>query len=255
MKRLKPPPNALIHPQAVSSRWFPPGASFGLYRLENTVAPNVTSVLSAFFPFDLEAWKRYEPDIDHQAVTKESAARGTAVHLAMEDWLTGKEVNYAESIRPWVEPLQLLLARADATLAVELPVFHYVQGIGPYAGSADALMLVKEKTVLVDYKTKRFGKRIYKQHLLKQKLQMAAYVMAINAVYREQLAAPVARASLLFSHPERGRAATVVRIESAELADLQAQWVALLGKWYKQNCIGLVEHQLILADSNAGPTV
>ena len=245
MKKTSPPLYAPIRPLKISERWFPPGASFGLYRLGSAAAPNVTSILSAFFPFDLEAWKRAEPNVDHAAITKESAARGTAVHLAMENWLTGKCGDCAKSIYPWVNPLQSLVGRADATLAVELPVFYSVDGIGPYAGSADALMLVKKEAVLIDYKTKRFGKNVYKQYLLKQKLQMAAYAMAINAVYLCQLPAPVTRASLLFAHPDEGRPATVVKIDQVELRDLQAQWSNMLSEWYRLNRNVLVEHQVL----------
>lgn len=253
MKRAKPPLYVPIRPLKISDRWFPPNASFGLYKLGPKVAPNVTSILSSFFPFDLEAWKQAEPDIDHAAVTRESAARGTAVHLAMENWLTGKGMDYADSIEPWVKPLQSLVGRANATLAVELPVFHSVKDIGPYAGSADALMCVKGETVLIDYKTKRLGKNVYKQYLLKQKLQMAAYAMAINAVYSEQLAAPATRASLLFAHPDEGRPVTVVKIDTAELANLQAQWTTLLGQWYEQNSNALVGYQSACSVPNAEP--
>lgn len=253
MKRAEPPLYLPIRPLQISDRWFPPNAPFGLYKLGSKVAPNVTSILSVFFPFDLEAWKRVEPDIDHQAVTRESAARGTAVHLAMENWLTGKKMDYAETVEPWVDPLQSLVRRANATLAVELPVFHSVNDIGPYAGSADALMRVKGETVLIDYKTKRLGKNVYKQYLLKQKLQMAAYAMAINAVYVQQLAAPVTRASLLFAHPDEGRAVTVVKIDAIELVDLQAQWAALLGKWYEQNSNALIDYQSAVPNAEPAP--
>ena len=253
MSNIKPPVYVPIRPLQISNRWFPPNASFGLYKLGTRVAPNVTSILSLFFPFDLEAWKRAEPDIDHAAVTRESAARGTAVHLAMENWLTGKNIDYAKHISPWVKPLQSLVGRANATLAVELPVFHSLNDIGPYAGSADALMRVKEETVLIDYKTKRLGKNVYKQYLLKQKLQMAAYAMAINAIYFRQLAAPVTRASLLFAHPDEGRPVTVVKIGAAELDDLQAQWAVLLGEWYKQNSNALISYQLVSSAPDAEP--
>lgn len=253
MNNARPPAYTPIRPLKISNRWFPPNGSFGLYRLGAKVAPNVTSILSSFFPFDLEAWKRTEPGIDHAAIAKESAVRGTAVHLAMENWLTGKKMDCVGSIEAWVKPLQSLVRRADATLAVELPVFHSVNNIGPYAGSADALMRVKGETVLIDYKTKRLGKKVYNQYLLKQKLQMAAYTMAINVVYLEQLSAPVTRASLLFAHPDEGRAVTVVKIDASELNDLQAQWAALLGEWYKQNGNALNNCQAVVSAPDAEP--
>lgn len=235
MKNLKPPPYRPIEPINVSSRWFPKGASFGLYRRGSTVAPNVTSILSSFFPFDKRAWMLAEPDIDHDAVSAESAARGTAVHLAMEQWLTTASKIYPCQYAAWVEPLRGLVSKASATLAVEIPVFYELDGIGSYAGSADALMLVGASVVLIDYKTKRENKRVHERYLLKQKLQMAAYAMAINQNYKEQLPGAVERASLLFAHPDPGKKPTVVKVESGELQSLSAQFKQLLKQWHENN--------------------
>ena len=75
---MKPPVFEPITPIKVSERWFPKGRGFGLYECGGRVAPNVTSILGWKFPFDKAKWKKLEPDIDHDAVTRESAKRGTA---------------------------------------------------------------------------------------------------------------------------------------------------------------------------------
>jgi hypothetical protein len=243
-----PPQFLPIQSLAVSDRWFPHGHSFGLYESGGVVAPNVTSILSKAFPFDRAAWVEKEPDIDHDAVTREAAERGTAVHQAMEYWLTGQSSEYNPELAPWVEPLRALVSRATATLAVELPIHHSVEGIGRYAGSCDGLVLVGSDVVVIDYKTKRPGKRVHPRFLDKQRTQLAAYALAINAIYVDQLPAPVTRCSLLFAHPDEGRPPTVVSTAGDELRQFQDRWLALLEEWFEQNG-HLVEEQQVLYES------
>ena len=102
---IKPPAFEPITPMKVSKRWFPKGRKFGLYESGGCVAPNVTSILAWKFPFDKAKWVKSEPDIDHDAVTKESAERGTAVHLAMEKWLQSEEHTPMEEHLQWINPL------------------------------------------------------------------------------------------------------------------------------------------------------
>lgn len=237
-----------IQSLSVSDRWFPQGHSFGLYESGGVVAPNVTSILARAFPFDKEAWVQKEPDIDHEAVAREAAERGTAVHQAMEYWLTGQSSEYNPELAPWVEPLRALVSRATATLAVELPIHHSVEGIGRYAGSCDGLVLVGSDVVVIDYKTKRPGKRVHPRFLDKQRIQLAAYALAINAIYADQLPAPVTRCSLLFAHPDEGRPPTVVSTAGDELRQFQDRWLALLGEWFQENG-HLVEEQQVLYES------
>lgn len=220
-----------ITPITISDRWFPRGQSFGLYESGGRVAPNVTSILGWKFPFDKAKWIEKEPDIDHDAVTKESAERGTGVHLAMETWLRDGQHDYPEALAPWVEPLRALVSRGTATLGVEIPVHHSVMGIGRYAGSCDGLMQVGNEVVIIDYKTKRPGKRVHPKFLDKQRLQLAAYAVAINSLYADQLPAPVTRTSLLFAHPDHDTP-TVVTTAGDELRDYQRQWIDLLGEWF-----------------------
>ena len=207
------------------------------------MAPNVTSILGWKFPFDKSKWIEAEPDIDHDAVSRDSAERGTAVHLAMERWLEGKPHEPSEDLLPWINPLQELVSKADRTLAVEIPIHHRVDGIGSYAGSCDGLMLVGNDVVIADYKTKRPGKRVSPRFCGKQKLQLAAYSLAINHIYKDQLPSPVLRTSLLFAHPEVGRPITVVSTEGQELLEFQQQWVEILGDWYAEHGDAVLEEQ------------
>lgn len=228
----QPPPYLPIEPLRISERWFPKGLDFGLYESGGVVCPNVTSILAKSYPFDRSKWVEKEPDIDHDEVVKEAAERGTAVHLAMERWLTGESSEYDQQYAPWVEPLRALVAKAQATLAVEIPVHYTVPEIGGYAGSADGLMLVGGNVVILDYKTKRESKRVIPRFQEKQRTQLAAYSIAINALYADQLPGPVDRCSLLYAHPEPGRAPTVIATGGSELKAFQENWLQLLSDWY-----------------------
>jgi len=245
MELLNPPPYEPIKPLPISERWFPPGRPFGLYANQSgKVAPNVTSILGWKFPFDRDAWKEREPGIDHDAVTKESAERGTAVHLAMENWLTGTEQIIREEHRPWVDPLMQLVAKAKRTIGVEIPIHHSVLGVGRYAGSCDGLVIGTDgEVVIIDYKTKRPNKRVHLNYLDKQRMQLAAYSLAINALYFDQLPAPVTRCSLLFAHPDRPTP-TVVMTAGEELKAYQKQWLSLLAEWYSEHGEAVEEEQI-----------
>ena len=241
---INPPPYRPIRPIQVSERWFPEGRQFGLYEHQGQVAPNVTSILSKAYPFDRAAWAAKEPGIDHDAVTAEAAQRGTAVHQAMEYWLSGESDQYSPDLGPWVEPLRTLVAKATLTLAIEIPVHHTIDGVGAYAGSCDGLMLVGNDVVIIDYKTKRHNKKVWPQYTDKQRLQLAAYSIAINALYGDQLPGPVARTSLLFAHPDEGRPPTVVSTAGDQLLHYQQRWVELLRDWYADNGSGVETEQL-----------
>ena len=172
---MQPPLFDPITPIKVSERWFPKGRRFGLYECGGRIAPNVTSILGWKFPFDKAKWKKSEPDIDHEAVTRESSKRGTAVHLAMEKWLQSEDHTPVEEHLQWINPLQRLVSRASKTLAVEVPLHHSIDGVGAYAGSCDGLMLVNDDVVLIDYKTKRHGKNVLPKFCEQQRMQLAAY--------------------------------------------------------------------------------
>ena len=110
---------------------------------------------------------------------------------------------------------------------------HYsINGVGAYAGSCDGLMLVNGDVVLIDYKTKRHGKNVYPKFCEQQRLQLAAYSLAINHLYEDQLPAPVTRTSVLFAHPEDGKSVTVVSTQGNLLLEYQQKWLELLGEWY-----------------------
>ncbi|QNG26095.1 PD-(D/E)XK nuclease family protein [Synechococcus sp. HK01-R] len=251
--KLKPPIYSPIQPITISERWFPRGRDFGLYESQGVIAPNVTSILGWKFPFDKSKWIEAEPDVDHDAVARESAERGTAVHYAMEQWLQGKPHEPLADHLPWINPLQELVSKAKKTLAVEIPVHTKIAGLG-YAGSCDGLMMTDNgDVVIIDYKTKRENKKVHSKFCDKQRTQLAAYSLAINELYGDQLPSPVKRCSLLFAHPEPGRPVTVVSTEGLELRSYQEKWLEILENWYAEHGDAVAEEQARFNRKNEAP--
>lgn len=231
---MKPPAYMPIKPIQISSRWFPKGKSFGLYESGGIVAPNVTSILGWKFPFDRSAWVEKEPDIDHDAVTRESAERGTAVHLQQELWLSHRPCECPEELLPWVTPLRQLMSRGKSIRGVEIPVHHSIPGAGCYAGSVDCIAESTDGSLVVcDWKTKRENKRVHPGFLDKQKTQLAAYSIAVSELYRDQLGGDIERCTLVFAHPDRDQP-TVVMAEGQELKKYQDEWRNLLREWFAE---------------------
>ena len=114
------------------------------------MAPNVTSILGWKFPFNKEKWKKSEPNIDHDAVTRESTKRGNAVHLAMEKWLQMKITNLMQNTCDGLSPKSL--SRKLSNTCKRSTVHYLINGLGAYAGSCDGLMLVNNEVVIIDYK-------------------------------------------------------------------------------------------------------
>lgn len=230
-----PPPFRPITSLQISERWFPQGQSFGLYEHNGKVCPNVTSILSRAFPFDRSAWVKAEPDIDHDAVMKESAQRGTAVHLALETWLSGQPHTPAEEHLPWVQPLQRTVSNFKACRGVEIPVHHWIDGVGGYAGSCDGIVCDRgNKLLIIDYKTKRPGKRVHAKYEDKNRTQLAAYSLALNALYRRQLGGDIDGTVLLYAHPDKDEL-TIIRTEGEELVHYQQNWLKILADWYAEH--------------------
>ena len=131
------------------------------------------------------------------------------------------------------------ICKRSSEISVELQApwtgaLHYsINGVGAYAGSCDGIMLVNGDVVLIDYKTKRHGKNVFPRFCEQQRLQLAAYSLAINHLYGDQLPAPVTRTSLLFAHPEDGKPVTVVQTKGNLLIEYQHRWIDIFSEWYE----------------------
>ena len=236
------PPRHLLTPITLGERFFPDGAPCGFYPDANgKLHPNVTSVLSNKYPFDIKKWAQYEPaGFDCKAAGEAAAKAGTAVHGVLERYLLGKDISgYDRTLATWVEPLLASVSQASAVVGVELPLRNEIDGMA-YAGSCDAVLLAPDgELVVVDFKTRRdvsYKKdepnRPNLRHLAKQKAQTACYLSTINAVYGAQLHKPISRATLLFAVPGLEKSMPVT-ISGIELDRYIQEWHDCLSSFYE----------------------
>ena len=104
----------------------------------------------------------------------------------MEKWIQSEDHTPADEHLQWINPLQNLVSRASKTLAGEVPLQYSIDGISSHAGSCDGHMLVRGDVVLIGNKTKRHGKNVFPKFCERQRLQLAAYSLAINHLYGDQ---------------------------------------------------------------------
>ena len=133
----------------------------------------------------------------------------------------------------------------------EVPLHYSINGVGAYAGSCDGVMLVNGDVVLIDYKTKRHGKYVHQKYCERERLQLAAYSLAISHLYEDQLPSAVTRTSLLYAHPEDGKPVTVVSTQGNLLLEYQQKWLDLLGEWYEVHGEQVADEQLSFNLCNA----
>ena len=78
-------------------------------------------------------------------------------------------------------------------------------------------------------------KNVFPKVCEQQRLQLAAYSLAINHLYGEQFPAPVTRTSLLFAHPEDSKPVNVVPTTGNLHVEYQNRWIDIFGKWYEMH--------------------
>jgi hypothetical protein len=236
------PPRQLLTPITLGERFFPEGAPCGFYPDPlGRLHPNVTSILSHKYPFDIKKWAQYEPaGFDCKAAGEAAAKAGTAVHGVLEQFLLGEDISgYNRDLATWVEPLLASVSRAKAVVGVELPLRNEIDGMR-YAGSCDAVLEAPDgELVVVDFKTRRdvsYKKdepnRPNLKYLAKQKIQISTYVFTINSIYADQLHKPISRATLLFAVPGDSTP-TAVSIAGDELQHYIRLWQECLSSFYQ----------------------
>lgn len=163
--------------------------------------PSVTSVLDR--TRDRRALDEWRESIGHKradAIRDLACARGTAMHQAIEHFLeTGRPPAFSFLTTPYWRSISGFLSEIDTTLLMEAPVWHP----DGYAGSVDWLGYFIDsgpQPELADWKSA--DKPAKPQKLYDYSLQLAAYVAALNHVYRPQ-GLHITRARLIVAMPCR----------------------------------------------------
>lgn len=163
--------------------------------------PSVTSILDRTKDRRaLDEWRESIGSKRADAIRDLACARGTAMHHAIEHYLqTHQPPAFSYLVTPYWKSISHILPEIDSTLLMEAPVWHE----DGYAGSVDWLGYFKDsgpQPELADWKSA--DKPANAQKIYTYSLQLAAYVAALNYVYRPQ-GLNITRARLYIAMPCR----------------------------------------------------
>ena len=151
---------------------------------ENLV-PSVTTILSATGDKSgIDAWKRRVGPKAARAVVDEATTIGTAVHLAIENYLYGKDWKNFTDDKMGLMSQQIAQRFIDDCLNDIDEVWGLESGLvvdGLYAGTADCIGMFKGRPTIIDFKTAKKIKR--KDWIEDYFLQGAAYANAHNVMF------------------------------------------------------------------------
>ena len=195
----------------------------------SNLVPSVTTILSATGDHSgIDAWKRRVGPKTAKAVVDEATTIGTAVHLAIENYLYGKE--WEQFTDDKMGMLAHLIAKrfiCDCLGDID-EVWGLESGLvldGLYAGTADCIGIFRGKPTIIDFKTAKKIKR--KDWIEDYFLQGAAYANAHNVMYKtniESIAILMVDRDLLFKE---------FLVNSKEFNSYTEKWKKRLIDYYK----------------------
>ena len=195
----------------------------------SNLVPSVTTILSATGDHSgIDAWKRRVGPKTAKAVVDEATTIGTAVHLAIESYLYGKE--WEQFTDDKMGMLAHLIAKrfiCDCLGDID-EVWGLESGLvldGLYAGTADCIGIFRGKPTIIDFKTAKKIKR--KDWIEDYFLQGAAYANAHNVMYKtniESIAILMVDRDLLFKE---------FLVNSKEFNSYTEKWKKRLIGYYK----------------------
>ena len=156
----------------------------------SNLVPSVTTILSATADHSgIDAWKRRVGPKTAKAVVDEATTIGTAVHLAIENYLYGKEWEQFTDDKMGMLAHQIAKRFICDCLGDIDEVWGLESGLvldGLYAGTADCIGIFRGKPTIIDFKTAKKIKR--KDWIEDYFLQGAAYANAHNVMYKTNIA-------------------------------------------------------------------
>ena len=195
----------------------------------SNLVPSVTTILSATGDHSgIDAWKRRVGPKTAKAVVDEATTIGTAVHLAIENYLYGKEWELFTDDKMGMLAHQIAKRFIFDCLGDIDEVWGLESGLvldGLYAGTADCIGIFRGKPTIIDFKTAKKIKR--KDWIEDYFLQGAAYANAHNVMYKtniESIAILMVDRDLLFKE---------FLVNSKEFNSYTEKWKKRLIGYYK----------------------
>ena len=195
----------------------------------SNLVPSVTTILSATGDHSgIDAWKRRVGPKTAKAVVDEATTIGTVVHLAIENYLYGKEWEQFTDDKMGMLAHQIAKRFICDCLGDIDEVWGLESGLvldGLYAGTADCIGIFRGKPTIIDFKTAKKIKR--KDWIEDYFLQGAAYANAHNVMYKtniESIAILMVDRDLLFKE---------FLVNSKEFNSYTEKWKKRLINYYK----------------------
>ena len=195
----------------------------------SNLVPSVTTILSATGDHSgIDAWKRRVGPKSAKAIVDEATTIGTAVHLAIENYLYGKEWEQFTDDKMGMLAHQIAKRFICDCLGDIDEVWGLESGVvldGLYAGTADCIGIFRGKPTIIDFKTAKKIKR--KDWIEDYFLQGAAYANAHNVMYKtniESIAILMVDRDLLFKE---------FLVNSKEFNSYTEKWKKRLIGYYK----------------------
>ena len=195
----------------------------------SNLVPSVTTILSATGDHSgIDAWKRRVGPKTAKAVVDEATTIGTAVHLAIENYLYGKEWEQFTDDKMGMLAHQIAKRFICDCLGDIDEVWGLESGLvldGLYAGTADCIGIFRGRPTIIDFKTAKKIKR--KDWIEDYFLQGAAYANAHNVMYKtniESIAILMVDRDLLFKE---------FLVNSKEFNSYTEKWKKRLIGYYK----------------------
>ena len=152
---------------------------------------SVTNILSKTasksVKYGIDIWKQQQLDknLDPVVELNKAAERGSIIHNWAEMFLQGEIQEIAEPYKQYAEYIKscTIWKHVTQVLSTESMVCSD-KGIIPFAGTFDALLIIKDKLCLFDFKTKNSGKNLPTELITNEALcQMAAYRICLKENY------------------------------------------------------------------------
>ena len=199
------------------------------YEIDTDKLPSVTTIISQTQDKEkqeaLAAWKAKVGEIEAERVKNVAASRGTAMHSILEHYL---EKN---NVLDLTETGQEAHKMANKIIEEGFPDLEEIWGSevtvyypGLYAGATDLVGIYMGRDSIIDFKQSNKPKRA--EWVTDYKLQMVAYAMAHNYVYRTEIDQGV----ILMCTPDLFFQRFI--INGREFRELKLEWLKRIDAFY-----------------------
>mgnify|MGYP003636712472 FL=1 len=201
------------------------------YDIKSEKLPSVTTIISATESPEktasLNAWRQRVGVKKAALITKEASDRGTSMHSILEDYMIKGQLDLVpENVLPHNMAIQIIQnGLSNVTEYYGLEAVLYYPGL--YAGATDVVGVHKGEDAIIDFKQTNQPKK--REWIEDYCLQLAAYTMAHNFIYKTSISKGVIMmCSKQLEYQE-------FIIEGKELQKYQHDFLRKVDQYYEHN--------------------